>query len=716
MSYELKQGLLGWLDLKKKKRILVLGKESKEFVFSDVKYDFIQEITEIRGCYDTIILIDQLRDCDDRETLFVELKQHLLPEGEMIIGTANRLALRYLCGASDEDAAETNLPERQELSDDLQAAGFTDLFFYYPCYDHRFAQVIYSDACLPDRFEDDRIMVYEKQKDSLIRNPRELLESVIRNGTFIYYANYFLVIASLENKEGPRIEKVISSIDRDSRDATYLCFTSDRAIKKAASPEGNLSLQKQFDHLRELKQHGIATVDAEFYDNQIIMPKRNDDTLLEHIRKHSRDKDEILQVFQTLYEDLLQSSAILPESDEETGPCLDTGYIDMIPFNCFYHEGKLIYYDQEFTREACPLRYIMFRAIYYSYLHVKQLQETISDSELYEQYTISKPLYRKFLKQEQDFVRQLRKTEDFKEIYDSLIDKNTVIVNKRTDQKKAIHRIQLDLLKKLDRVCQEHGLRYYAIHGTLLGAVREHGFIPWDSDMDIAMPREDADRLIALSSELFPEPYYLQTMENDPGCFYGGYLKLRNEDTTAMDWMNRYHNCHQGIYLDIFPLDAVSGNERFRQKQQKRIRFLQRIIYAKKYHPSDGVMQEISAIRFGFYRFLGKMIHIGDLYRLLDHQFRRVKESRCCSILACYYDNRENRNIYDSAWFEGSARLPFEDMMIPVPEHYDKILSERYGDHYLDRKRDHKDQWNRVIYDTKINATEKRKQIDGEEI
>ncbi|MBQ3939443.1 MAG: LicD family protein, partial [Clostridia bacterium] len=84
-----------------------------------------------------------------------------------------------------------------------------------------------------------------------------------------------------------------------------------------------------------------------------------------------------------------------------------------------------------------------------------------------------------------------------------------------------VHAVQLRLLKEFDRVCRENGLQYFAVHGTLLGAVRHEGFIPWDDDIDVAMPREDYDRFAALAPKALKTGFFFQTPENDPTCFYG---------------------------------------------------------------------------------------------------------------------------------------------------------------------------------------------------
>lgn len=95
------------------------------------------------------------------------------------------------------------------------------------------------------------------------------------------------------------------------------------------------------------------------------------------------------------------------------------------------------------------------------------------------------------------------------------------------------------------------------------------------------MPRMDYDRLMKIAKEAFTEPYFLQTLENDPECFYGGYSKLRNGNTTGLEVRNEGKACHQGIWIDIMPLDRISADEEEREKQEKEILFYQRLLWKK---------------------------------------------------------------------------------------------------------------------------------------
>lgn len=113
----------------------------------------------------------------------------------------------------------------------------------------------------------------------------------------------------------------------------------------------------------------------------------------------------------------------------------------------------------------------------------------------------------------------------------------------------------LESLKELIRVCEKHNLRYYLFGGSCLGAVRHKGFIPWDDDLDVAMPRPDFNKLMKLKDE-FKEPFFLQNQKTDKAYPYT-FAKIRNSSTTFLETAFAHHNINHGVYLDIFPLDGM---------------------------------------------------------------------------------------------------------------------------------------------------------------
>lgn len=142
-----------------------------------------------------------------------------------------------------------------------------------------------------------------------------------------------------------------------------------------------------------------------------------------------------------------------------------------------------------------------------------------------------------------------------------------------------IRPLQLKILETLliiDDVCQRYNLRYYIIAGTLLGAVRHKGFIPWDDDLDIAMPRSDYDKLITYSKEWLPKHLELICTENDSNYPFP-FAKIQNADTTLIE--RKHMNYLGGIYIDVFPLDGVPENKIARRLHFIKYQFLKKALY-----------------------------------------------------------------------------------------------------------------------------------------
>ncbi len=120
-----------------------------------------------------------------------------------------------------------------------------------------------------------------------------------------------------------------------------------------------------------------------------------------------------------------------------------------------------------------------------------------------------------------------------------------------------LQKTELGILSDFDAYCQENGMRYYLIGGALLGAARYQGMIPWDDDIDVAMPREDYERL---KLEFHSDKYFLQNAESDP-LFARCIQKIRLNGTRIIEFATQDILIHQGIYIDIFPIDYLDTND-----------------------------------------------------------------------------------------------------------------------------------------------------------
>lgn len=141
-----------------------------------------------------------------------------------------------------------------------------------------------------------------------------------------------------------------------------------------------------------------------------------------------------------------------------------------------------------------------------------------------------------------------------------------------SEKMKKVWAVELDLLEKFTSVCEKYNLRYFADAGTLIGAVRHQGFIPWDDDVDVVMPREDYDRLFEIAEKEFSYPYFFQTSLTENG-FFRTHAQLRNSLTTGFIPYDRDKDINKGIFLDIFVLDGVADSALLRRLQKQEIHF-----------------------------------------------------------------------------------------------------------------------------------------------
>jgi lipopolysaccharide cholinephosphotransferase len=143
-----------------------------------------------------------------------------------------------------------------------------------------------------------------------------------------------------------------------------------------------------------------------------------------------------------------------------------------------------------------------------------------------------------------------------------------------------LQRHQLQVALHVRNLCERHGIRYFLVAGTLLGAVRHQGFIPWDDDLDIGMLREDYDRFIELAQNELPEDYFVQTYMSDPFMPLP-YAKIRVNGTVLREVASRDCQWHSGIFIDIFPFDGVPANQMVRVVHKWSLYFFGRTLLVK---------------------------------------------------------------------------------------------------------------------------------------
>ena len=244
---------------------------------------------------------------------------------------------------------------------------------------------------------------------------------------------------------------------------------------------------------------------------------------------------------------------------------------------------------------------------------------------------------------------------------------------------KKVWAVQLELLHILLDVCQKNNLKIWADGGTLLGTVREKGYIPWDDDVDMAMLRPDYDKLVAIAKDEFKSPYFFQCGYTDKN-YPRGHSQLRKDGTAAILSTDINQKFHQGIFIDIFVYDSVPNKQEDIDELKSRAQFYMQKMRDFCYKPYSAYDLKLNYKLFKLKKEIKKEGFI-SVFSKYDENFRK-NTLDCCDNVACMgliFDFKHflrNKHLYDDTLF-----MPFETIMMPVPIGYDKILTTQYGDY-----------------------------------
>lgn len=237
-----------------------------------------------------------------------------------------------------------------------------------------------------------------------------------------------------------------------------------------------------------------------------------------------------------------------------------------------------------------------------------------------------------------------------------------------------IQQVQLNILKKLDEVCEKNELRYYLAFGTCLGAVRHKGFIPWDDDIDVLMPIEDVDRLLTLQKE-FDDKYFIQSRHSDKN-FQSIIVRIRDNNTTCIEKDEEGLDIHHGIYIDIYPYYNSPSSKAGLLINIWRS-YIYRILVAGRVPYNHG-----SILKTGSKLILA--IYCGDKrkkkIRKLECALRNVKDGK--EILDYFGQDVTlfGAITYDKKWFAEPKKVEFAGYLFSAPTEPEKYLAKRYGD------------------------------------
>lgn len=245
-----------------------------------------------------------------------------------------------------------------------------------------------------------------------------------------------------------------------------------------------------------------------------------------------------------------------------------------------------------------------------------------------------------------------------------------------SSQLEKLHKTELEISEEIDRICKKHKIKYFMAGGTLLGAVRHHGFIPWDDDMDIYMYRSEYEKFCAAcEKELDTARFFWQTQDTDSN-YRWTYGKMRRKDTLYIRDGQEHLKFFQGIFVDVLPFDKRAENLWLWSIQERFCIIWRRILWS----PVGAHTAEKKMLRF-WYKILSIIPR--------DWAYSAYKKA------AIHYNKSNSKKYYsfnvswkypykdgiDEEWIKETVDLPFEDCVYPAPKNYQAYLRFFYDDY-----------------------------------
>lgn len=246
---------------------------------------------------------------------------------------------------------------------------------------------------------------------------------------------------------------------------------------------------------------------------------------------------------------------------------------------------------------------------------------------------------------------------------------------------------QLEVLQVIREICEKHDIKWFADYGTLLGAVRHKGFIPWDDDMDIGMTRDQLNKFIRYAKDELPEGYKLLCMDLEPD-YDSLIVRVVNSTTVSTDAerMERYHGCPYVLGIDIFPMDYLSRNP---EERKLHLELVNIILGAVDSVTAPETMPE------------EREEYIANVEALLGVPIDRKRSLKTALLsmvekLSSIYGPEDSDEvtgiwriiwqknfIFPKEWFTDLVELPFENVTVPAPANYHGVLRLKIGENYM---------------------------------
>ena len=249
---------------------------------------------------------------------------------------------------------------------------------------------------------------------------------------------------------------------------------------------------------------------------------------------------------------------------------------------------------------------------------------------------------------------------------------------------KEVQKTELEILLEFDRICKKHNINYQLFAGTLIGAVRHKGFIPWDDDIDVNMLRSEYNKFLAVVEDELSSDYFFQTVQTDIN-YMNKFAKIRKNNTVFKERLVKHLDMHHGVYIDIFAFDNIEPHS-LRGKTQ--ISLLRTIDSFMKYRNKNryqkmepGFDRNIAKLKYRFINGIpltkleieNKVLKIMNKFNDKDTEYVGDLANPSKSVMKQFKVKRSS--------LENSIPWEFEGHMFPIPKAYDQVLLRAYGDY-----------------------------------
>ena len=244
-----------------------------------------------------------------------------------------------------------------------------------------------------------------------------------------------------------------------------------------------------------------------------------------------------------------------------------------------------------------------------------------------------------------------------------------------------LQQIEFEMLEAFVDVCEKLNLKYYLVCGSALGAVKYGGFIPWDDDIDVALPRSDYEIFCNEAQKYLPKHIFLQNYRTDKN-FPSLGSKLRNSNTTYIEIPHKNLNMHQGVFIDVFPLDGVPEKHEDKGKIDiAKRKYIRRKAVKLHYERFKG--RNLIGIRtnmmYLLYRLFGFYSNTNKYVKTCEEEIAKYHTSEC-NIWCNHVDYIPGKEHEPCEYYGEGAIAVFETLNVRIPEKYDEYLTQRYGD------------------------------------